>query len=142
MLFALLALALLVGLNKSAAAVSSASAARDALTNDFSGGTKSIFIDDPQVGRDPFFPDSKRRIGQAVKAGTPLNYSNLNLQGISSVRGKRYAIINTRTFEVGELGGVKAGSETIKLKCVEIKEKSAVVSIDGHLQEIFLGSRL
>src|SRR5881296_3730888 len=71
---------------------------------------KSVFIDRPDFGRDPFFPTSKRR-GEVVSTNKfvePVaNFRDLALKGISNTKEKPLAIINNKTFEVGEEGEVR-----------------------------------
>jgi hypothetical protein len=51
----------------------------------------------------------------------------LTLKGISGSKDHRMAIINNSTFSVGEVGDVKVGTSFTRIKCVEIKDKSAIV---------------
>ena len=105
---------------------------------------KSVFVDRPDFGRDPFFPKSTRR-GQAVVTTTTTqpvgNFDSIALKGISVNNEKRLAIINNKTFEVGEEGDVPVGAQRVRVKIVEIREKSAVISVNGVSKELFLGSR-
>ena len=105
---------------------------------------KSVFVDRPDFGRDPFFPKSTRR-GQVVQTNpVPLptgNFDSIALKGISVNNEKRLAIVNNKTFEVGEEGEVPVGAQRVKVKIVEIREKSAVISVNGVSKELFLGSK-
>ena len=106
---------------------------------------KSEFIDNSNFGKDPFFPQSTRRglpTNTNVVVEPTVQNSNLSLKGISGLQNRRLAIINNRTFEAGEEADVKVGNQVIKVRCVEIREKSAVVSINGLTKELFLGQRL
>jgi hypothetical protein len=106
--------------------------------------TKSAFVDRPNFGRDPFFPNSTRR-GKVVEAtvAQPLaNFDNIALKGISGGAAEsRLAILNNKTFEAGEEGELRVSGQLIRVKVVEIREKSAVISINGTTKELFLGSR-
>jgi hypothetical protein len=102
--------------------------------------TKSVFVDRPNFGRDPFFPNSERR-GKPLE--TPVatqvaNFSNVSLKGISG----SLAIINNKTLEVGEEAELRVAGQMVKVKCVEVREKSAVISINGVTKELFLSNRL
>lgn len=106
--------------------------------------TKSVFIDRPNFGRDPFFPASTRR-GQVIETNSVVepvaNFGNLALKGISGTVEKRLAIINNKTFEVGEEAELRINGQPVKVKCVEIREKSVVISINGVSKELSLVSR-
>ena len=103
----------------------------------------SEFRDDPSAGKDPFFPQSKRRqaSNQApVAVGPIVPAGKLKLQGISGPRDKRLAIINNRTFEEGEEAELKVEGQPAQIRCVRIGDRSAQVLINGQgPQEIFLG---
>lgn len=53
------------------------------------------------------------------------------LSGISGTGNHRLAVINDRTLAAGETAVVKVGGQWVTLRCVEIREKSALVHIDG-----------
>lgn len=103
---------------------------------------KSLFMDDVSVGKDPFFPRSTRRGPQlkeviAIVENTP----DLLLKGVSGTSSRRLAIINNRTFEVGEEGELKAKGQSVRVKCIEIKDKSVLVRINGIDRELLLSPR-
>jgi hypothetical protein len=102
---------------------------------------KSVFADDPQVGKDPFFPRSTRRAPQVQNVPVVETIPDLLLKGVSGTFTKRLAIINNRTFEVGEEGELKSNGQTVRVKCVEIKDKSVVIRINGSNRELFLSPR-
>lgn len=106
--------------------------------------TKSVFIDRANFGRDPFFPTSTRR-GQVIETNSVVepvaNFGNLMLKGISGTVEKRLAIINNKTFEAGEEAELRINGQPVKVKCVEIREKSVIVSINGISKELSLVSR-
>lgn len=91
-------------------------------------------------GRDPFFPNSKPWTrGQAVVAQpTPTPTVSLVLNGLSGTPENRLAIINGRTFAQGETSELTIGGRRISVRCVEIREKSAVIEAGGRQQELFL----
>lgn len=101
--------------------------------------TKSVFLDDPKVARDPFFPKSERRQKITVHATNTTNaapqpttlLSQLTLKGFSNATNRRLALINGTTFEAGELADVRIGSQTVKVRCREIRQESVLVSIEG-----------
>jgi len=105
---------------------------------------KSVFVDRPNFGRDPFFPSSSRRgsIVQDTVVEPVANFNNIVLKGISGTAEKRLAIVNNKTFEAGEDGELRISGHLTKVKCVEVREKSVVISINGVTRELFLGSKL
>ena len=105
---------------------------------------KSVFVDRPNFGRDPFFPNSLRRgkVVQDTVVEPVANFNNIMLKGISGTVEKRLAIINNKTFEAGEDGELRISGHLTKVKIVEVREKSVVISINGVTRELFLGSKL
>lgn len=61
----------------------------------------------------------------------PAWVKQIQLKGISGSSSRRLALINGATFEAGEQRSVKVSGKSVKVQCVEIKESSAVVSIEG-----------
>jgi hypothetical protein len=109
---------------------------------------KSEFVDDYKSGRDPFFPNSRRRnpapptpvVDTRVKdkgaaaetVPIPSFASSLYLKGISKgIRGRRFALINNITFAPGEQYLVKTLGGTNLVRCLEIKDVSVTVQIEG-----------
>jgi hypothetical protein len=104
---------------------------------------KSEFRDDPKFGRDPFFPNSERRkaTNEAVQVDVPAAHYKFRLQGISGPMERRLAIIQNRTFAVGEEADMKIEGKPLKVRCLEIKEQSVIIEVNGSKQEISLGGR-
>lgn len=105
---------------------------------------KSVFVDRPNFGRDPFFPNSTRR-GRLIETNRvePVaNFSNIVLKGISGTAENRLAIINNKTFAAGEEGALPVSGHLTKVKVVEVREKSVVISINGVTKELFLDGKL
>src|SRR5438309_1919912 len=91
---------------------------------------KSVFVNSPGVGTDPFFPKSTRRgapVGTNPGIEVAPSFGFLSLKGISGSKVHRLAIINNKTFEAGEEGDLKTGSQTVRVKCVEIRDDCVVV---------------
>jgi hypothetical protein len=106
---------------------------------------QSVFVDRPDFGRDPFFPKSTRR--GAVKSTNSVvepvaNFGNLALKGISVNNERRLAIINNKTFEVGEEGEVRVNGQPVRVKVTEIRDKSVVITVNGVSKELFLGPKI
>jgi len=102
---------------------------------------KSEFTDSIDFGKDPFFPKSARRPKVAIKtsdievtrASVP---DHIALKGISVLKDKKLAIINNYTLGEGEEFLLKHAGQSLKVKCVEIKERSVVISVDGATKEL------
>lgn len=98
---------------------------------------ESVFIipDTPKEGKDPFFPLSTRlRPHKEVVSTKHLTATpgDLDLKGISGAIDHRLAIINNRTFAVGEEGEVTCNSGRIHITCEEIKDDSVRVLVNGQ----------
>ncbi len=92
----------------------------------------------PKEGRNPFFPRSTAAGPAAPTKQLNVDASTIVLNGITSPP-KRTAMINGRTFEAGEEGEIKApNGSRILIKCVEIRNDSAVISVAGQLRELRL----
>ena len=104
-------------------------------------GPRSVFIDQPDFGKDPFFPRSSRRPKVIVRT-TDLEPPRavvpdaIVLKGISVLKERKLAIINYYTAAEGEEFSLKFNGQVVKVKCVEIKDRSAVISVNGATKEI------
>jgi hypothetical protein len=104
---------------------------------------RSEFKDDIGFGKDPFFPKSTRRPKVVVKPvgvepPRPSVPGNVVLKGISFTSGRKLAIVNDRTLAEGEEFTLKVNGQPVKIKCVEIKEKSVIVSVGSATKELDL----
>ncbi len=107
---------------------------------------KSLFTDDAQLGKDPFFPNSTRRVAQSsrvVPTNAPPTVSSFNLltlKGISGTKGQRLALINGATVAEGEAADIRAGAQIIKIRCAAIHETSVLLELVGskEMKEIRL----
>lgn len=102
---------------------------------------RSEFNDDVDFGKDPFFPQSTRRPKVLVKTTeveTPRQSvpGFIVLKGISVLKDKKLAIINNYTLSEGEEFTLKTTQKPLLVKCVEIKEKSVIVSVNGATKEL------
>ncbi len=105
------------------------------------------FIDDPKLGKDPFFPKSVRRLPAApaaVPGGAPSEkvekpsvWSNLTLKAILGTKTRRLATVNRTTFGPGETAAVKFPGGSVRIKCVEIKSQSVIIEAEGEQRELF-----
>ena len=104
---------------------------------------RSEFKNDIGFGKDPFFPRSTRRPKVVVQPrNEPITASvpgHVALKGISVIKDKKLAIINDRTLAEGEEFTLKGnGQPDVKVKCVEIKEKSVIVGVGSATKELTL----
>ncbi len=67
--------------------------------------------------------------------------SELILKGITGPEKKRVALINNKSFAVGDEATLKLIGESVKVRCVEIGDKSAVVSLPGIADRFELSLR-
>jgi hypothetical protein len=76
-----------------------------------------------------------------VSAAQPFNgaptvpvrlYSDLTLKAITGTKGRRFALLNNQTFAAGDTGKVKLEDREVKVRCVEVREKSVVVTVEGQ----------
>jgi hypothetical protein len=101
----------------------------------------SVFVipKNPNEGRDPFFPASSRPY-ETTQVSQPhiADISSLVLKGISGPSDRRLAIINNRTFAIGDEQDIATPQGRIRVRCVEIKNDSVVIESAGQNQELKL----
>src|SRR5438034_11135335 len=104
---------------------------------------QSVFVTEGATGKDPFFPNSIRRIKRddSGKQTTIRDFSGLlKLTGIAG--GVRpIATINNLTFAVGEEQEVKVEGGKVKIRVLEILEKSVVIRVENQPQRVELKLR-
>ena len=61
----------------------------------------------------------------------PAWVQKIKLGGISGTPDHRFALINKKTFGKGDQSTVKIGDKLVMVHCLEIRESSVVVSIEG-----------
>lgn len=92
-------------------------------------------------GRDPFFPLSARinvstKPEKTTEVPQPATVA-MTLKGIArGVGTKRYALINDKTFTVGDEHEVLVSNSRVRVHCIEIKEDSVIIEINGARQEL------
>lgn len=104
---------------------------------------KSVFINAPSFGRDPFFPNSGRRplaptntVVEVIAPPTPTVPDDIFLKGVNILKDRRLAIVNNYTVAQGEEFELKLKGKTYRVRCVEVKDRSAVIRIDGVNKEL------
>jgi hypothetical protein len=96
------------------------------------------FFDDklpPDKGKDPFFPGSHRRDPVAVvqaKASKAHVIPDLILRAVTGSTNRRFAVINSETFELGETSAVRIPTGHVRVTCLEIGDDYVVVSVEGE----------
>jgi len=61
----------------------------------------------------------------------PAWIQKIKLVSISGKPDHRFALINNQTFEMGDQAAVKIGDKRVTVHCLEIRESSVVISIEG-----------
>jgi hypothetical protein len=103
-------------------------------TNKLSHLPKSVFAAD---GKDPFFPRRNTAPGPKTAPSISAQVSDFVLNGITPFGARPTAIINGRTFEKGETGEVRlGGGAKVLVRCLEIKEKAVMITIDNSPQPV------
>jgi hypothetical protein len=92
-------------------------------------------------GRDPFFPLSRKNVVEVSPDPTPTPKPaplTLVLKGVGGNESKRFALINDKTFAAGEEREVAIGNTRANVLCVEIREDSVVIEVNGARQQLRL----
>jgi hypothetical protein len=61
----------------------------------------------------------------------PAWVQKIKLGGISGTPDRRLVLINNKTFAKGDQTALKIGEKRVMVHCLEIRESSVVVSIEG-----------
>jgi hypothetical protein len=105
---------------------------------------RSVFVIDPQVGRDPFFPKSTRqgritvRTNEVVTVAPSQFPDEIRCQGFSNQREKRLAIVNGKTVEKGEKIELNIRGGRVTVRCVDMTEKTVLLEVNGITKELSL----
>jgi hypothetical protein len=101
----------------------------------------SVFEDVPGTGKDPFFPTTTRR-EPPKKDAEKTDFPSLSLKGISGTPDRKLALIDYLTIAQGEEADIRIGKQSYRVKCLEIRERSALLQIKNQQKELFLRSKL
>lgn len=106
----------------------------------------SVFVMPAGVreGRDPFYPESTRPYegtAPAAVAVDPAEATVLKVPGYSFSNGKRMVIINNHTFGIGEDGDVMTTSGRVHIRCLDIRNDSTTVEVNGRRRELKIGTK-
>jgi hypothetical protein len=109
---------------------------------------KSVFLmpKDKEQGVDPFFPKSRYPyVGPVVPIIVPTNVPepvrvevDLKLKAISGLPEHRLALINNHTFEAGEEGEIITNKGRMRIRCLEVRQDSAIVQVGNEHRELRL----
>jgi hypothetical protein len=131
--------AMATGFSAALVLVLPAAAAPSSKTAVSEAAPRSVFVipANPKEGRDPFFPASLRPYehAQAAQPHT-VEISSLVLKGISGPPDNRLAIINNRTFAIGDEQDLVTAQGRIRIRCVEINANSVIIESGGQRQEL------
>ncbi len=61
--------------------------------------------------------------------------NDLTLTRISGPKQRRQALINNQTFSAGETARVKVAAGHVKVHCLEIRDKSVIVTVNGQKEK-------
>ena len=114
------------------------------------GAPTSVFVREPLdmgFGKDPFFPKTKRFEREIPKdvenhVIAPIVPDEIALKGISIIEDRKLAIINTVTAAEGEVFTLRIKGQPVKVQCVEIKDKSVIISVNDATKELPLRASL
>ena len=102
--------------------------------------SQSEFVIRNGYGKDPFFPKSTRLQSNApspdkeeILSGVP---DFIVVKGISHNKERKLTIINNYTVGEGEEFDLRRAGRTIRVRCIEIKERSVVIGVDGATKTI------
>ncbi len=76
-------------------------------------------------------PAAPKRV-QPSTASAQTNRADLVLSKIVSSKKKRQAVINDAVLSAGQSATIKVGNERVKILVVEVRERSAIVTIQGQ----------
>ena len=105
-----------------------------------SGGAKSFLADlakvtRPQLEPGPTNAPAKRpfELHRADKASPSArtNRADLTLRKITGSKQRRQAVINDQTVSAGEIVNLRVATGVVKVHCVEIRERSVIVTVNG-----------
>ena len=104
---------------------------------------QSAFATEGATGKDPFFPNSRRRIKRDDSGTKPPIRDFSNLLKLTGIAGgvRPIATINNLTFAVGEEQEVKVEGGKVQIRGLEIREKSVVISVENQPQPVELKLR-
>ena len=105
----------------------------------------SVFVipASPKEGRNPFFPKSNRDLPDpTTKQPDRIETYPILLNGLTGTP-RRTAMINSRTFEIGERADIRLpNGSKISIECLEIRDDAAVIKVGEQRRELRLRNGL
>jgi hypothetical protein len=75
---------------------------------------------------------SNSSAGWEVAGAKPVRYDGLDLKIISGTPQRRLATVNNQTFLAGETLRVTVKRDTIRVRCLEIRDRSVLIEVYGE----------
>lgn len=111
---------------------------------------RSVFMDELSFGKDPFYPESVRRVyvppapetnsaPVVVRAPQPNElFELLTIKGISSAGRQPLVMINRYTLGEGDEQVVKKDGRQFKIRCagIDVRKRSTLIVIEGQTNEL------
>jgi hypothetical protein len=103
---------------------------------------KSVFVIDPQFGKDPFFPKTTRFQGVTVKIPEVVTSSSsqfpedIRVQGFSNQRDKIIVILNGKSIAKGEKIELNLRGHRYPVRCVDVTDKTILLEVNGITKEM------
>jgi len=99
----------------------------------------------PANGRPPEV-SSTVQTGDSSKNGKPAadpvtGLDGIALKAISGPKDHRLALINSEPVSAGERVRIKVGDQTVEITCVEVRESSVVIRVQGRIRELTMGGK-
>lgn len=79
-------------------------------------------------------PVAPKRVTPTNTVSATSNRADLVLSRIVRTKKTRQAVINNTTLAAGQSATIKVGNERVKILVVEVRERSAIISIEGQRQ--------
>lgn len=76
-----------------------------------------------------------KRVTPTTAISAPTSRADLVLSRIVTTKKSRQAVINNTTLAAGQSATIKVGNERVKIHVVEVRERSAIISIEGQRQK-------
>lgn len=109
---------------------------------------QSVFVIDPKLGRDPFFPLTKRfeqllpKTNEVYTPPQPQFPEELQCRGIT-LGERRLAMVNGRSVEAGEHFPIRLPNGTVlQALCLQVRDRSVILEVNGVRKELHLRAHL
>ena len=107
------------------------------------GGTKAFLAEvekliHPPLESPPLKSPKKKFDSRGASAASDAGdtaKSDLTLKKITGTKLRRQAIINNQTFSAGDTATVNVPTGRVRVRCLEIRDKSVIVTVDGQKEK-------